>query len=302
MKQAGNSIMDMSEVDAYLEDAFDFDVIKRRMYDPDMKTTPHYGLEKFHSVSKREWLPHTFKEGYIPHTLDHVKNLVRAYEYAVGSIGDVQCAWDNAHVVVLRSLPGHSVDINGHVVEPTMMIRAGYDSTAVVSRLGLFNHVCANGLFNLDRDRSMSTRITHNAMMEGRIETLARSIEGLSDRVEEAVGAVRTASTVNVSLSEFVREVYPLSTDASSRTRYNYESRVESIMMRVIRERAIRGFSLLECSGNPKVSAFDAYNAIQGYEQHQARRKNVKNTTERMVRAVDNKFVRKAASLAFATV
>lgn len=295
-----NRTWELEEVENHLDMVFNFEVRKRVLYDGDMRETPHYGLEK---TDTRTFLPHTFKEGYVPHTLDHVKNLVRAYHAAVGGVGWVQCTWDNAHVVILRPPKGHSVVINGYTVEPTMMLRAGYDATAVVSRLGLFNYLCMNGLFNLDRDKSMTTSINHNAMMEGRIEDLVKSIEDLSHRVQDALDTVRTAAQTEVSMADFIRKVYPLNPDASKRTIQNYEDRVEMIIMRLIRERAARGLDTPDCfGGNFMASAFEAYNAVQGYEQHDARRKGVKNSTDRMVRAVDNRAVRKAASLAFAEV
>lgn len=288
----------IDEVDNHLNMVFDFEVRKRALYDGDMQQTPHYGLER---TDTRTFLPNTFKEGYVPHTLDHVKNLVRAYHSAVGGIGDVRCAWDNAHVIILRPPQGHSVVINGYTVEPMMMLRAGYDATAVVSRLGLFNYLCMNGLFNLNKDKSMTTSINHNAMLHGRIDELVRSIEGLSHRVQDALDTVRQAVRTQVSLADFIRTVYPINPDASKRTLQNYEDRVEMIIMRLIRERAARGLETPDCfGGNFKTSAFEAYNAVQGYEQHDARRKDVRNTTDRMVRAVDNRAVRKAASLAFA--
>ena len=279
---------------------FDFEVKKRPLYDGDMRQTPHYGLER---TDTRSFLPNTFKEGYVPHTLEHVKHLTRAYHHAVGGIGSVECAWNHGHVVILRPPSGHTVQIKGYTVEPTMMLRAGYDATAVTNRLGLFNYLCMNGLFNLNKDKSMTTSINHNAMMEGRIDDLAESISALANSIGDVLDTVRTAASTKVAMADFLRSVYPLSPEASKRTVQNYEDRVESIIMRLIRERAARGLDTPDCfGGNFKTSAFEAYNAVQGYEQHDSRRKGVKNSTDRMVRAVDNKAVRKAASLAFATV
>jgi hypothetical protein len=114
----------------------------------------------------------------------------------------------------------------------------------------------------------------------------------------------------DVNLSEFIRGVYadrvPSATEillAESGTNVRavttFEKMVEKIMDRVVRERAATGREKFEVGSHKIVSAWEAYNAVQGYVQHDAQAK--KGFTEplaRIIRAANDRHVLKAEELA----
>jgi hypothetical protein len=116
--------------------------------------------------------------------------------------------------------------------------------------------------------------------------------------------------TRNVNLSEFIRQVYAdrvpseteiLLSDSGSKVRAVtvFEKMLERVMDRVVDERAKTGREQF-VSGSPKVvSAWEAYNAIQGYVQHDAQAKTgFKSEFARILRASVDKHVGIAERLA----
>jgi len=288
----------LSTVENYLNGVFNFSVNKVQLYDGDMHPTPHFGLQR---SDTRESLPNTFKANYTPHTLEHTMQLVRAYHHTVGGIGSVEATWKNGHVIILRPPAGNTVVINGYDLEPTMMIVGGYDATAFIARMGLSNGVCLNGLFNFNMDATLVRRITHSSMLEGRVERLTEDIMALSNTLPTVYSKLEAASEREVILSEFLLSVCPISPDAGKRTRTNHADRMQTIFGRLLDERDARGMEYPRSSdGLIRVNALEAYNAVQGYYQHDAPSRKVLGSTDMMVRAVDNDTVRKAAALAFA--
>jgi hypothetical protein len=115
-----------------------------------------------------------------------------------------------------------------------------------------------------------------------------------------------------MNLSEFVREVYAdrvptaaeiLITEAGTKVKSVtiFEKMMETIMDRVVREREKTGREAFQ-AGQPKiVSGWEAYNAIQGYVQHDARaREGFKSDVARIVRAANDRHVLAAEKLALA--
>jgi hypothetical protein len=118
-------------------------------------------------------------------------------------------------------------------------------------------------------------------------------------------GVVETAQEMDsrqVNLAHFMRQVYPLSSDATERTRRSSERRVESIIRRIVRERQLTGRRDLRIAtdGTYRVSAWEAFNGVQGYVQHDMSRHGRPNNYMRAVVALDDASVSRAPELALA--
>jgi hypothetical protein len=111
------------------------------------------------------------------------------------------------------------------------------------------------------------------------------------------VTTIDNSTDRKVNLVDFIREVYPLESDASNNTRGRHERRVEAIVSRVVRESRQLGQPIEDFR---QVSAWMAYNGLQGYVQHDARRNNNPSNNHRMSMALEDKAVARAAQLAFA--
>ena len=105
-----------------------------------------------------------------------------------------------------------------------------------------------------------------------------------------------------LNLADFLRQVYPLANDATERTRRAAERRIESIVNRVVRERQATGRPALRIGtdGAALVSAWEAFNGVQGYIQHDMSRHGRPDAFTRAVVALDDPAVSRALELALA--
>jgi hypothetical protein len=99
-------------------------------------------------------------------------------------------------------------------------------------------------------------------------------------------------------MAVFLRQVYPIAADANDSIRKRHDRRVESIITRMMRERDYTGRPQL---GMRLATAWEAYNAVQGYVQHDATRKGRPNMQNRIDLAFGDRAVAKAMELALAS-
>ena len=106
-----------------------------------------------------------------------------------------------------------------------------------------------------------------------------------------------------VGMADFLDEVYGQPDEDSKHAITRHKNRTEAIFRRLSRERFITGRSLPAASGLPlTVSAWEAYNAVQGYVQHDATRKGSPSDFARIIQASNDATVKKAETLALATL
>ena len=87
--------------------------------------------------------------------------------------------------------------------------------------------------------------------------------------------------------------------DASNRAVTMHRNRTEAIFRRLVSERQASGRPSLD--NTFQVSAWEAYNAIQGYSQHDQSRRGNANQWDRILLASRDQHVRKAEQLALVT-
>jgi len=102
-----------------------------------------------------------------------------------------------------------------------------------------------------------------------------------------------------VALSDFLKEVYGEPDQDSKRAVTVHQNRTEAIFRRLMGERARSGRPALSVGQKVMVSAWEAFNAVQGYVQHDATRKGgFNNAMDRVILAQGDAAVHRAELLA----
>ena len=300
-----STCISLEQAHAKLWNSFPFEIEKFPNHGPDGSPfLCEKGKQKTYTLTRSDTgaaVGSTCGPHYTPQNHEHLSKFVTAYHHAVGGIGTMETSWKDGHVLVLRPQEGATVEINGYTLSPILMLKAGLRGEAIVSRLGLFNFVCANGLFSLDMDKSMVHRIPHNRFMDGRIDDLVEDITALGRSLPDVQAKLEAASKRDINFYEFMLAIEPLSaddaTDAQRRARLR---RIEQMAMRFANERVYRGMDVPDISRHLTVNGLEAYNMAQGFAQHDRNRKNSPNGTDRMLLAINDKAVKTASELALA--
>ena len=132
------------------------------------------------------------------------------------------------------------------------------------------------------------------------MDELIGQFQTLKDGWQTLENLVHDMQAAEVSMVDFLNEVYPEpDADAGQRSVTIHQNRTEKIFRRLQRERIKTGREAIGSSFT--VSAWEAYNAVQGFNQWDApRREGFKGEFDRILKAADNQAVRKAESLALA--
>jgi hypothetical protein len=305
--------MQISDVSASVRDAFNFDVDKFPLYGPDNMSTDQYGLfrsdtgyiEGVKSISSR----------YVPHSTDDVCALVEA---AADSLfdGEVECQthWNRGHYVSIKPTQDRRVSIYGTKdnIFPAVIIRGGFDGKGFHGTMGLFRDACQN-LQMLRKVAGANVSIRHTSGLRDRMNYLLDTFGQLEEGWQNTIVAAQTMQDRTVNFEQFVAEVYerkaPTESDfqasendpeAKIRSVTVWKKRIEAITKRVKHElQSTRDTTIAPNKPVGEVSSWLAFNAIQGYIQHDAQsKKGFKGDFARIIRASEDTEVRIAEQLA----
>lgn len=287
-----------------IKSKFDFSVDKFPLCGPDNMPTPYYGL--FRSDNQQVVAGSSVSARYQPHTTDDVVALAEAAAEVFDDQIDVQCHFRDGHYLTLAPSKEYRREIfsgrnstSTDSIFPRVIIKAGYDGEAFSATLGYYRDLCRN-LARISTVKDTVVRIHHTSGLRSKIDDLIRQFEtirGSWDRLYETVAQMNSRDVV---LSDFLNSIYgqPEKTEGASVT--IHRNRTEAIFKRLQRERFALGLGSIP--SDFKVSAWDAYNAVQGYVQHDARRNSdYNNSFDRILLSLNDKAVRKAEALALAT-
>jgi Domain of unknown function (DUF932) len=282
--------------------AFPFTVDKFPLSGPDgMKNTPHYGLFRSDNC---ESVGVACRKGYEPHTVDDVCALVEAAASAFDGDATARCLFHDGHYVTVEPSAEYRRSVFGTAdnIWPRLMIRAGYDGRAFRAQLGFYRDACRNLAMIRTAGRTVEANIRHTTQLRGKLVELRRTFAQLASGWNGVVETARGMESRQVNLADFLRQVYPLSNDATDRTRHSAERRVESIIRRIVRERQHTGRPDLRIgtAGAYLVSAWEAFNGVQGYIQHDMSRHGRPDDYTRAIIALDDAAVSRAQELATA--
>ena len=294
-----------TEVSKKVRQQFDFSVDKFPLCGPENMRTPFYGL--FRSDSMSAVGPGSVSSRYVPHTTEDVCALVDAASSAFDGEVDVKCLFRDGHYVTIQPTRENRLAVYGEKdnVFPRVMIKAGYDKTAFSASMGYYRDACRN-LAMMQQVNGTTVAIRHTSGLRGHMDELLASFQLLKGSWDNLTNVIMSMESREVQLADFLRQVYgEPNADASSRSLKHHTARTEAIFRRVTRERYTTGRGPMP--DNFVVSAWEAYNAVQGYVQHDmgwrgagGNNQSASGQFERIIRAASNQSVKKAEKLALA--
>ena len=287
-----------SSVSAKIRDAFNFSVDKFPLSGPDGMSTPLYGL--FRSDTSSLVGSKSVTSRYHPHTTDDVCALADAAENAFDDDIDVRCHFRAGHYVDVKPNLAQRKAVYGTEdnIWPRILIRAGYDGESFRATLGYFRDACSN-MAMMSMVNGTSVCIRHTSGLRGKMDELIATFNTLKSSWSNLTDVVDQMQSREVVLQDFLNQLYPQPEQAEGRAVTVHRNRTESIVRRVMRERLTTGRPSI--GADHKISAWEAYNAVQGYVQHDAQaRKGFTGDFDRIIRAANDITVRKAERLAIA--
>ena len=184
-----------------------------------------------------------------------------------------------------------------------MYKRQGYDGKAFTASLGYFRDACSN-LAMMRMVNGTTVSIRHTSGLRANMDELIATFETLKNSWSTLTDVIETLESTEVRMTEFLDSIYGRPTDdqldraargEKVRAVTTHQNRTEAIWKRLNRERNITGRPAM----TNVVSAWEAYNAIQGYVQHDAQSKDgFKGDFDRILRASNSQEVRAAEKLA----
>ena len=268
------------------------------MVGPDNLKTPWYGL--FRSDNGEPVGSGSVTSRYVPHTTDDVLALVEAADKAFDNV-EVNCYFQEGHYVFISPSKEYRKAIFGTEdnIFARVIIDAGYDGSAYRAMLGVYRDTCKN-LARLHTIAGVTVSIRHTSALREKMNDLIDSFQTLTAGWENIVKTIEQMQNREVNIVDFLNAVYPQpASDAAQRAVTIHRNRTEEIFRRIQRERIKTGRGVLPSS--KMVSGWEAYNAIQGYEQHVAtRRASFNNEIARIIAASNDPAVKLAETLALA--
>lgn len=280
-----------------LDEVFTEDVQRFPLQGPEGMKTPHYGL-----FLGTECIGFACKKNYNPHTRDDIKTLLTAAIPAFPSaIEDmhVSAYWTgDAHVVSLAPSREYRKAVFGSdTIWPRLLIHAGYDGSSFKASLGFYRDACKNMAIVRSAGRSCYAAIRHSSHLRDKLDDLRQTFAQLAGAWNDVVETTQQMESRSVDLADFLSRVYPQQDDASKRQIETNKQRISKIIRRIQSERLqLRGtIGSLESA-----TAWEAYNGVQGYVQHDSRRHGSPSAFARAIMAIDDSAVARAMELALA--
>ncbi len=291
--------MNTSTTDNALEtvqNTFNFSVDKFPLYGPDNMPTPHFGL--FRSDNS-ECVGKSVSARYVPHNTDDILAITEAAAEAFEGDTDVRCHFRNGHFVEFAPSKQDRIDMfniaGGDNIFPRFMVNGGYDGRGFKAEIGFYRDMCKN-LAMMKSVESFSRSIRHTSGLRGQMDELIGAFSMLKESWYDLTAMLKQMTQHTVDMRDFLNEIYPEpAEDAGKRAVTVHKNRTERILERLSGEmrRSHVDFDLR----NP--NAWLAYNAVQGYEQHDAtRRASFNNDFDRVLKAGNSQAVRKAEKIA----
>ena len=295
------------DVSGSVREAFNFDVDKYQLsanMGSEILPTDQYGvfrsdvgyLNGVKSVSPR----------YVPHTTDDVCALVDAAGEAFD--GEIACKthFRNGHYVSIQPTAEQRTAIynatDSDNVWPRVIINAGYDGKAFSATMGYYRDACLN-LAMMRQVSGTTVSIRHTSGLRSHMDSLIATFNTLKESWSNLTTVIRSLESTEVRMTDFLNEVYGqpsaeqlalAATGQSVRAVTSHQNRTEAIWKRLNRERITTGRPQMTNT----VSAWEAYNAIQGFVQHDAQAKEgFKGEFDSILRASNDANVRKAEKL-----
>ena len=236
---------------------------------------------------------------YVPHRTEDVIALAKASATAFDSDMSCRCHFNSGHFVELAPTKDYRKSIYGTEdnIWPRINIRAGYDGRAFIATCGWYRDAC-NNMAMLRSVESASVKIRHCADLPDRMEKLIETFGKLKDSWNDVGRTIERLEATQVSFSKFIADVYENDKKDTDRKRANYQELADVVFNRIIKEREKTGRpEIKQGQWDGKVSAWEAYNSVQGYAQHGRTRKFAAEPYEKALLAADDYYVKRMEKL-----
>ena len=293
--------IDFQTIGEKVREAFNFEVMKLPLTGADNHYTPWYGL--FRDDTGSYVGSGSISDRYVPHTSDDVCALVEAAANIFDGEVDLQCHFKDGHYVSVAPTADHRVAIMGTEdnVSPRIYIGFGFDKESCNPTLGTFRDLCAN-LQMMRTVEGTSVSIRHTRSLRSKMDDLIATFNRLGDSWTTLTDVIKHMESREVALADFLDSVYGDIPVEDGRAKTIHKTRTEDIFRRVQRERWQSGRPAM--GSDFRVSAWEAYNAVQGHAQHDATRRTRKGETitsyDRVLLASKDRYVLAAEKLAVA--
>lgn len=287
------TVSSASEVSALCQENYNFEVQRLPLNGPDNMRTPHYGL--FRSDSG-ECIGNAVSAKYVPHQTAHVSAIVEAARQIFDGELSVDFYWNEGHFMVIqptrRSI--HEVYMGDKII-PRVTVSAGYDGKGFKASAGFFRFVCTN-LARLQTVHNTSRTIRHTLSFQDRFDSLLNDFSILESSWSDTLATVARMNANRIKVSEFMVSLFGDVSKESGRARTVAENKIEKILGRLVAESAKLGIAI-DPSGAGTASGWMLWNAVQGFLQHDATRKE-SDSTLKAYQTFDDVLLAKAESLA----
>lgn len=267
--------------------------IEKHRFNPPMKfdgcNMPHYG---YFRTDNGDCLPFTSREGYEMTTHDDYVALSSAALDAMGDEGTIKAHWtqskSRAQATIIVSPTDQSrrdgYDIGGNdYIWPRLIIEAPFGSTFNV-RGGFYRDACRNLDIPRVAGASFSQSIRHTSSLRARMDELIEICQR-ANNFEDMITRCRRLNEIEVSITDFLAELYPMPENASENQQTRAKNRAAAIYGRIHKEQ-------LKLSGQTgdsnKATLWRCVQAVTGYIQHDKTRKNGIGEVDRAVMALND--------------
>jgi hypothetical protein len=290
------------DIAATVRQKYNFSVDRFPLAGPENMRTPWYGL--FRSDTSEAVGGGSVTDRYTPHTTEDVVALVESASTAFGGTANLRCTFSDGHFVIAEPSKEHRLTVfdNGgggtDAIWPRLFISAPYGgSGSFQASVGFYRDACRN-LARMRMVQGVSVKIRHTHSLRRKMDELIESFSALRGGWENLSDAVMRMEHRRVSMVEFLRAVYPEPDRDEGRAATMHRNRTEAIFRRLTSERMRTGRG--DMGTGWEVSAWEAFNAIQGYVQHDSNRRGNPSDIDRVVLAAADPAVLRAEQLALA--
>jgi hypothetical protein len=282
-----------------VRDRFNFSIEKFPLGGPDGLRTPWYGL--FRSDTNEVVGGGSVTAKYVPHTTDDVLALCEAASTVFEGVGEVNCYFRDGHYVFVQPSVEQRKEVFGTAdnVWPRLMISAGYDGKAFKASIGYYRDLCRN-MHIIRAARETTVSIRHTCHLRSRMDELIGNFQTLQGSWKNVGIMIDRMENNRVSMVNFLDALYGKPDEASKRSMTEHRNRTEAIFRRLQNEVSRTGRDPI--GSDFTVSGWMAFNAVQGYIQHEKTLKGRNKNAEgfNILRSLSDTVVQRAEELALA--
>lgn len=287
-----------SSVSETVRNKFNFTVDKFPLSGPDGLRTPWYAL--FRSDTQLPVGNGSVTARYVPHTTDDVVALCDAIDVAFGGVANVDCYFRNGHYVVVTPTDQERLNVFGtDSVWPRVVISAPYDDKSFRANVALFRDMCKNLHITRQAGSETGVSIRHTNGLREHMDELIQQFGTLKAGWNSIGQVIRRMAENQVQMVDFLDSIYGKPSEDSKRSVTEHKNRTEAIFKRLQRESQLTGQPI---GKDYTVNAWLAFNAVQGYIQHDTTRKgrNKADASASLLLSLNDPKVYQAEALALA--